>query len=99
MDKGHTLSAWPPHSYENIYFLQERYESVVMSSQIVDQIRSIPTLIHKAEFAYEWLCIRHPGLPEGGPPSGQQCRGELRVTPARLALGFPWSRAGVVSRR
>jgi hypothetical protein len=53
MDKGHTLSAWPPHSYENIYFLQERYESVVMSSQMVDQIRSIPTLIHKGQFAYE----------------------------------------------
>src|SRR5262249_20610471 len=56
MDKGHTLSAWPPHSYENICFLQERYESVVMSRQIVDEIRSIPTLHHKALFAYEWVC-------------------------------------------
>jgi hypothetical protein len=55
MDKGHTLSAWPPHSYENIYFLQERYESVVMSSQMVDQIRSIPTLRHKGQFAYEYI--------------------------------------------
>ena len=24
MDKGHTRLAWPPHSYENLYFLQER---------------------------------------------------------------------------
>ena len=55
MDKGHPLSAWPPHSYDNIYFLHERYESVVMSRQIVDQIRSIPTLIYKGLFAYE--CI------------------------------------------
>ena len=61
MDKGHTLSAWPPHSYDNIYFLQERYESVVMSSQIVDQIRSIPTLIHKAEFVYQLLYDRRSG--------------------------------------
>ena len=57
MDKGHTLSAWPPHSYENIYFLQEHYESVVMSSQMVDQIRSIPTLIHKVYFPYEYPVI------------------------------------------
>jgi hypothetical protein len=47
MDKGHTRSAWPPHSYENLYFLQERYESVVLSRHMVDQIRAIPTLIHK----------------------------------------------------
>jgi hypothetical protein len=59
MDKGHTLSAWPPHLYENIYFLQERYESMVMSSQMVDQIRSIPTLIHKVNFVYQWWNIRY----------------------------------------
>ena len=53
MDYGHTQSAWPPHSYENIDFLQERYESVVMSRQMVDQIRAIPPLIHKSYFAYE----------------------------------------------
>ena len=50
MDKGHTRLAWPPHSYENLYFLQERYESVVLSRQMVDQIRAIPTLIHKESF-------------------------------------------------
>jgi hypothetical protein len=55
MDKGHTRSAWSPHSYENLYFLQERYESVVLSRHMVDQIRSIPTLIHKAKKVYEWL--------------------------------------------
>jgi hypothetical protein len=54
MDEDHTRVAWPPHSYENIYFIQERYESVVMSSQMVDQTRSIPTLRHKGPFAYEW---------------------------------------------
>ena len=53
MDKDHIRSAWPSHSYENLYFLQERYESVVLSRQMVDQIRAIPTLIHKDEFAYE----------------------------------------------
>ena len=53
MDNGHTLSAWPPHSYENIYFLQERYESVVMSSQMVDQTRFLPALHHKDEFVYQ----------------------------------------------
>ena len=37
MDKGHTRSAWPPHSYENLYFLQERYESVVLSRHMVDR--------------------------------------------------------------
>ena len=53
MDKEHTLSAWSPHSYENIYFLQERYESVVMSRQRGAQIRSIPPLRHKGQLAYE----------------------------------------------
>jgi hypothetical protein len=50
MDKGHIRSAWPPHSYENLYFLQERYESVVLSRQMVDQIRPILTLHHKESF-------------------------------------------------
>jgi hypothetical protein len=62
MDNGHTLSAWPPHSYENIYFLQERYESVVMSSQMVDQTRFLPALHHKAEFAYECLILSIEGM-------------------------------------
>jgi hypothetical protein len=53
MDKGHTRSACSPHSYENISFLQERYESGVLSRHIVAQIRAIPTLIHKATFPYE----------------------------------------------
>jgi hypothetical protein len=39
-----------PHSYENIYFLQERYESVVLSRHMGAQTRAIPTLIHKAGF-------------------------------------------------
>src|SRR5262245_10050570 len=84
------------HSYMNCTNTEECYECAVVSRKMVDQIRSSPTLRHKGYFAYEWLCIRHTGLPEGGPPSGQQCRGELRVTPARSALGFQWSRAGVV---
>jgi hypothetical protein len=53
MDKGHIRSAWPPHSYENLSFLQERYESVVLSRHMVDQIRAMPTLRHKGQFAYE----------------------------------------------
>ena len=56
MDHNHSRSAWPPHSYENIFFLQERYESVVMSSQMVDQMRSIPTLIHKVLFPVAGHC-------------------------------------------
>ena len=65
MDNGHARSAWPPHSYENIYFLQEHYESVVMSSQMVDQICSIPTLIHKGYFAYECLLRLSQGSQTG----------------------------------
>ena len=49
MGEGHTWVAWPPHSYDNIYFIQERYESVEMSSHMVDQIRSISTLRHKVK--------------------------------------------------
>ena len=52
-DKGHPRSAWPPHSYDNISFLQERYESGVLSRHIVAQIRAIPTLIPKVYFAYQ----------------------------------------------
>jgi hypothetical protein len=47
MDHDHTQLAWPSLSYDNLYYRQEYYESVVMSSQTVDQTRSIPTLIHK----------------------------------------------------
>jgi hypothetical protein len=60
MDKGHTRSAWPPHSYKNISYMQEHYESVVLSRQMVDQIRAIPTLIHKRCFVVQ--CKRETGL-------------------------------------
>jgi len=50
--------AWPPHSYANIYFIQEHYESVEMSRQMADQPRLPPTLHHKAPFAYECLLTR-----------------------------------------
>jgi hypothetical protein len=53
MDEGHARSAWLPHSYENIYDRLECYESVVMSSQMVDQTRLMSTLRHKVSFAYE----------------------------------------------
>jgi hypothetical protein len=53
MDEDHTRSAWLPHSYENIFFIQEHYESVVMSSQMGDQTLSISTLMHKGHFVYE----------------------------------------------
>jgi hypothetical protein len=59
MDKGHIWSAWPSHSYDNLYFLQERYESVVLSRHMGAQIRAIPTLMHKGEFAYQWWNIRY----------------------------------------
>jgi hypothetical protein len=62
MDKGHPRSAWPPHSYENISFMQERYESVALSRHMGAQIRAMPTLHHKVSFAYEWFCHRSPAV-------------------------------------
>jgi len=50
--------AWPPHSYANIYFIQEHYESVEMSRQMADQPRLPPTLHHKGYFVYECLLRR-----------------------------------------
>ena len=55
MDEGHTRPAWPPHSYDNIYFIQRRYESVELSSQNLYQTRLPPALRHKAAFPYECL--------------------------------------------
>ena len=52
-DEGHTRLAWPPHSYENINFIKEHYESMPVSSQMVEETRPISTLRHKAYFAYE----------------------------------------------
>jgi hypothetical protein len=49
----HTRSAWSPHLYENIYYIQKRYESVVMLSQMGAQTRPPPTLRHKGLFAYQ----------------------------------------------
>ena len=47
MDEDHTRAAWLPHSYYNIYYIQEHYEYVEMSSQMVDETRAIPTLRRK----------------------------------------------------
>jgi hypothetical protein len=58
MDKGHTRSAWPPHSYENISFLQKRYESGVLSRHMGAQFRAIPPLRHKGQFVYEFVNSR-----------------------------------------
>ena len=52
MDEDPTRVGWPPHSYENIYIIQEHYESVEMSSQMGAQTRSISILIHKYYFVY-----------------------------------------------
>ena len=53
MDEDHTRVAWPPHSYENIYFIQERYESGELLSQIGIQTRPLPALVHKRQFVYQ----------------------------------------------
>src|SRR4029453_10235905 len=53
MDEDHTRSAWPPHSYDNIYYIKECYESVMRSSQMVDQTRLPPALRHKVHHMYE----------------------------------------------
>jgi hypothetical protein len=55
MDYNHRRLAWSPHSYENISYIQECYESVVLSRHMGAQTRAIPTLIHKAFFPYEYL--------------------------------------------
>ena len=44
---------WPPHSYGNIYYIQEYYESAVMSGKMVDQTRPLLALVHKVDFVYE----------------------------------------------
>jgi hypothetical protein len=54
MDEGHSRVAWPPHSYDKISFIQERYKSVEMASQIVIQISPLPALVHKAPKVYEF---------------------------------------------
>jgi hypothetical protein len=53
MDEAQTRSAWPPHSYDNIYYIQKYYESAVMSGKMVDQTRPPLVLVHKAQFAYQ----------------------------------------------
>jgi len=53
MDEDHTWSAWSPHSYENIFCLQECYESMVMSRQMGAQTSFLPTLRPKAQFAVQ----------------------------------------------
>jgi hypothetical protein len=51
-----------PHSYYNIYYIQECYESVVLSSHMVDQTRLPPTLHHKGEFPYQCLILSIEGM-------------------------------------
>ena len=53
MDEDHPGSAWSPHSYENISYMQEHYESVEMSRHMGAQTRLPPALVHKAKFPYE----------------------------------------------
>src|SRR5262245_65572308 len=52
-DEDRSRSAWSPHSYVNISYLQECYESRVLSRHMSAQIRAIAILRHKGEFAYE----------------------------------------------
>src|SRR4029453_4837946 len=70
MDENHTRSAWPPHSYENISYIQACYESMVMSSQMGTLTRSISPLIHKASFAYEY----GRWIPGAAPETRSACR-------------------------
>src|SRR5262247_1088638 len=57
-DEDRSRSAWSPHSYVNISYLQECYESRVLSRHRSAQIRAIAILRHKAYFAYECLLKR-----------------------------------------
>jgi hypothetical protein len=74
MDEDHPRSAWPPHSYENIYYIQEYYESMVMSSQMGAQTSAIPTLRHKVEFAYQFPRTPHAVSAPGAPALPGHCR-------------------------
>jgi hypothetical protein len=65
MDEAQTRSAWPPHSYDNIYYIQEYYESAVMSGKMVDQTRPPLVLVHKDQFVYQ-LLLRHTLWTLGG---------------------------------
>jgi len=56
-----------PHLYDNIYFLEKRYESMEMSSKNLGQPRLPPTLHHKERFAYEWLLTPRRGCLAGCP--------------------------------
>jgi hypothetical protein len=42
------------HLYMNCANTEKCYECAVVSRKMVDQIRSSPTLVHKAEFPYEY---------------------------------------------
>jgi len=66
-DEDHPRSAWLPHLYENIYFTEECYESVEISRQMIDQTRSIPTLVHKEDFAYQCSCRAALAIQWSGP--------------------------------
>ena len=93
MGEDHTRVAWPPYSYENIYFIQERYESVVMSSHMVDPTRAIPTLMHKVLFPYE-----SPRLPSRSRRAGRT-DAPGRCSPAGAAGDHreaPWDSRRVV---
>src|SRR5262245_42717142 len=56
-DEDRSRSAWSPHSYVNISYLQECYESRVLSRHRSAQIRAIAILIHKSKFPYECSVI------------------------------------------
>jgi len=73
----------------NFQYAEECYECTVVSNKNACQIRPGLTLRHKAQFAYESLCISQTGLTDGCPPYGQQRRCEVGVTPARSASGSP----------
>src|SRR5262245_55032725 len=68
-DEDRSGSAWSPHSYVNISYLQECYESRVLSRHRSAQIRAIAILIHKSQFAYEW------------PRGSRGCRGYRDLAP------------------
>src|SRR5262245_62346006 len=57
-DEDRSRSAWSPHSYVNISYLQECYESRVLSRHRSAQIRAIAILRHKGEFPYEFVNSR-----------------------------------------
>src|SRR5215468_2881552 len=73
------------YSYVNSQNVEEYYQSVPVSSQIVVQTRLLPALHHKDLFAYEWPLTSGMGARQAvacGHTRPPRCTRPTRETPA-----------------